>query len=46
MNPSDVGSGLVSGGEPFVWAAYIVSWIVLVGYTVGLWIRTPRGGAR
>ncbi|MEA2491661.1 MAG: hypothetical protein QOH21_3453 [Acidobacteriota bacterium] len=27
-------SGIVSGGWPFVWAAYVISVLVLGGYTV------------
>lgn len=43
MTPSDVGSGIVNGGEAFVWASYALSWAILVGYTVSLWLRTPSG---
>lgn len=43
MNPSDVGSGIVNGGQTFVWASYALSWVLLVGYTVSLWLRMPPG---
>ena len=39
MNPADVGSGVVSGGSEYVWAAYVLSWVVLVGYALSLKIR-------
>ncbi len=43
MNPSDVGSGIVSGGETYVWASYAFSWFLILGYTLSLWLRTPPG---
>jgi hypothetical protein len=53
MNPADVGSGVVSGGSEYVWAAYVLSWVVLVGYALSLKIRqtrfagdAPAGGER
>lgn len=46
MNPADVGAGVVSGGEVYVWAAYGLSWLVLGGYVSTLWLRAPRGGTR
>ncbi len=43
MNP-DVGTGVVAGGDPFVWAAYGLSWVLLGGYALLLWKRSQRGG--
>lgn len=44
MQP-DVGTGVVSGGEVYVWAAYALSWVVVGGYALLLWARRPRGGS-
>jgi hypothetical protein len=38
-------SGIVQGGWPFVWAAYIVSILVLAGYTARV-ILLHRVGKR
>lgn len=35
----DVGTGRVSGGWDYVTAAYVVTWSVLLGYVVSLWLR-------
>lgn len=35
----DVGTGRVSGGWEYVTAAYVVTWSVLLGYVVSLWLR-------
>lgn len=32
-------SGVVAGGWEYVWAAYIVTWLFLGGYTASLWVR-------
>ncbi len=42
MSPEEVGSGIVTGGWEYVYAAYAVSWIALIGYTVSLWLRWPQ----
>ncbi len=31
--------GMVVGGWEYVWAAYGLSWMALVGYTASLWLR-------
>lgn len=46
MNPTEIGSGVVSGGDEYVWAAYAVSWVLLVGYALLLRLRMPRGDRR
>ena len=40
MTPGDVGSGIVDGGWTFVTAAYVLTWVMLIGYTLSLWIRS------
>lgn len=35
-------NGVIQGGEEYVWAAYIVTWLFLVGYLVSIIIRRPR----
>lgn len=48
MNPTDVsnvGNGVVSGGEAYVYAAYALAWLVMGGYGLSLWLRSLRGGA-
>lgn len=34
--------GIIDGGWEYVYAAYIVTWVFLGGYTVSLW---KRGGS-
>lgn len=41
---ADVGTGVVAGGVEYVAAAYAVSWILLGGYVLSLFVRSPRGG--
>jgi len=43
---ADVGTGVVAGGSEYVTAAYAVSWILLGGYVLSLFVRSPRGGPR
>ena len=45
MTPTDVGSGVVSGKDTFVWAAYAVTWLLFGGYTVSLWWRARSARA-
>lgn len=33
-------TGRIVGGWEFVWAAYGVTWLFLVGYFVSLWLRS------
>ena len=42
MTPEEIGAGVVTGGWEYVTAAYVLSWAMLVGYTVSLWLRSPR----
>jgi heme exporter protein D len=39
-------TGVVEGGWPFVWAAYVVTTVVLVGYTVSVFLRLRAERAR
>jgi hypothetical protein len=41
-------SGILEGGWAYVYAAYALTWLLLGGYAVYLWTRTPRdpGGPR
>lgn len=32
-------AGMVTGGWSYIWVAYGVTWAVLVGYTLSLWMR-------
>jgi hypothetical protein len=34
---------MIVGGWEFVWSAYAVVWIGLVGYSASLWWRSRRG---
>lgn len=31
--------GQIQGATEYVWAAYIVTWLCLAGYTTSLWLR-------
>ncbi|MCB9682720.1 MAG: hypothetical protein H6733_14740 [Alphaproteobacteria bacterium] len=44
MTPETVGSGVIQGGWEYIYAAYALSWVMLIGYTASLWFRAPRGG--
>ena len=33
--------GKIIGGWEYVWAAYAVTWAILVLYAVSLWVRRP-----
>jgi hypothetical protein len=35
--------GQLQGGWPYVWAAYGITWSVLIGYGLSLWLRRPKG---
>lgn len=37
-------TGNLSGGWPYVWSAYGVTWLFLIGYAVSLILRRPRSG--
>lgn len=37
-------SGVVQGGWGYVWAAYGVTWLFLIGYALLLFVRSPRRG--
>lgn len=41
----DVGSGRITGGGFYVQLAYGITWAVLLGYVLSLWLRHPRGEA-
>jgi hypothetical protein len=41
-----VGSGVISGGWGYVWAAYAITWSVLAFYGLSVWIRRPRTSAK
>ncbi|MBW2258502.1 MAG: hypothetical protein JRI25_28445 [Deltaproteobacteria bacterium] len=32
-------TGQIVGGWEYVWAAYIVTWVFLAGYSISLWLR-------
>ena len=34
--------GKIVGGWEYVWAAYAVTWAILVLYTISLWVRRTR----
>jgi len=33
--------GMIQGGWEYVWAAYGVTWVGLLGYIISLWLRKP-----
>ena len=37
-----VGSGRISGGWEYVWAAYIATWATFGLYGFSLWLRRPE----
>ena len=39
-----VGTGILEGGWEYVIASYVITWLVMGGYTASLWLRWPRGG--
>ena len=41
----DVGSGKIEGGWGYVWAAWLITWAVIVIYALFLWSR-ERGEDR
>ena len=36
-----VGTGILEGGWEYVTAAYLITWVFFVGYTISLWTRHP-----
>jgi hypothetical protein len=36
-----VGSGVIEGGWDYVYAAYAITWAVIIAYGLSLWIRRP-----
>lgn len=34
--------GVIVGGWEYVWASFIMTWVVLAGYGVSLWWRTQK----
>ena len=36
--------GVIEGGWNYVWAAYGISWVVLLTYAVSLIVKLNRGG--
>jgi hypothetical protein len=44
--PADrVGSGRIAGGWGYVWASYGLTWAMMIGYGLYLWVRR-EGGSR
>ena len=37
----EMGSGVLQGGWEYVTAAYVITWVFFIGYTVSLWTRHP-----
>ena len=35
-------TGQIVGGWEYVWAAYIVTWVFLAGYSISLWLRRAQ----
>jgi RsiW-degrading membrane proteinase PrsW (M82 family) len=35
----NVGSGVISDGWNFIWAAYLVTWVAITAYGLSLWLR-------
>lgn len=46
----NVGSGRITGGWEYVWAAYGITWATFALYGLSLWVRRPgvkaQGGGR
>jgi hypothetical protein len=36
-------NGMIVGGWEYVWGAYGLTFAVLAGYGISLWLRQPRG---
>ncbi|MFZ5477440.1 MAG: hypothetical protein ACOZNI_11760 [Myxococcota bacterium] len=45
MDPTQVGSGVITGGSEYVWAVYVVTWLVIGLYAARVF-ATAEGGAR
>ncbi len=41
-----IGSGQLTGGWEYIWAAYVVSWCGIVGYSLSLWLRLRGQSAK
>lgn len=39
-------AGVVTGGWSYIYAAYALTWLILGGYGVSLWMRDKNGGRR
>lgn len=39
---AEVGAGIVTEGWGYVTAAYTLSWLTFIGYTLSLWLRQPK----
>jgi len=35
-------AGVIVDGWNFVWAAYGITWVFLIGYAASLWFRGPK----
>jgi hypothetical protein len=42
---AQVGSGVVDGGWGYVTIAYAAAWLTIAGYSLSIWLRTPKGGS-
>ena len=40
--PSQIGSGQISGGWEFIWAAYGITWVALMLYMIFVWTRGAK----
>jgi hypothetical protein len=38
----DDAQGVISGGWPYIWGAYSLTWVLLAGYAVSLFVRAGR----
>ena len=41
-----VGSGTISGGWGYVWASWGITWGMMIGYGLYLWMRRPGDNSR
>lgn len=44
--PSNVGSGMITGGWEYVWASYALTVVTLGLYGLSLYVRRPSSGAQ
>ncbi len=40
------GTGMVQGGWEFVWAGYGLTWLMLGGYAISLFLRSSSDGEK